>query len=194
MALCVCVRAREPLQSSNSRFLSLQIKPAHWSAGRTQENQSYNYPDFLCHFKRRTAQNLTAVLVWGRVSVTVRISTNFVLIESTVPSILLADSRAQWQKCEAEEKHEQGRSIERTERKGEIKKKHNFVAECLVFRCVFAFSLWLNYNKDGNTDLSASLKAGCRRGDLFILFFFLFRMFSLLSFRKQGVQKESRNF
>ena len=37
----------------------------------TQENQSYNYPDFLCHFKRRRTQCLTIVLVWGRVSVTV---------------------------------------------------------------------------------------------------------------------------
>lgn len=44
---------------------------------------------------------------------TVSISTNFVLIDSTVPSLLLADSRVQWQKCEGEEKQENERKAER---------------------------------------------------------------------------------
>lgn len=113
--LCVCVwdghafkcATRSAVLSISQRCLSLRIKPACWSGGNTQENQSYNYPDFFCHLKQRRTPSLTAVLVWGRVSVTVLISANFV-IGSMVLSILPPASRVfcgesasprEWQKA-----------------------------------------------------------------------------------------------
>lgn len=97
--MCVCVGGgafkcarRSAVLSISQRCLCLKIKPACWSGGNTQENQSYNYPDFLCHLKQRRTLSLTAVLARGRASVTVLISANFV-IGSMVPSILPAASR-----------------------------------------------------------------------------------------------------
>lgn len=95
--VCVCGGAfkcarRSAVLSISQRCLCLKIKPACWSGGNTQENQSYNYPDFLCHLKQRRTLSLTAVLARGRASVTVLISANFV-IGSMVPSILPAASR-----------------------------------------------------------------------------------------------------
>ncbi len=50
---------------------------------------------------------------------TVYISTNFVLIESTLLSILSAGSHVQWQKCEREGKER--RSVRQTEISGNVK-------------------------------------------------------------------------
>lgn len=86
---CACSSA---VLSISQGCLSLKIKPARWSGGKTQENQSYNYPDFLCHLKQGRTPSLTAVLACGRASVTVLIIANFV-IGSMALSILPADSR-----------------------------------------------------------------------------------------------------
>lgn len=86
---CACSSA---VLSISQGCLSLKIKPARWSGGKTQENQSYNYPDFLCHLKQRRTPSRTAVLACGRASVTVLIIANFV-IGSMALSILPADSR-----------------------------------------------------------------------------------------------------
>lgn len=103
MCVCVCVwvergwggafkcACSSAVLSISQGCLSLQINLACWSGGKTQENQSYNYPDFPCHLKQRRTRSLTAVLARGWASVTVLIIANFV-IGSMALSIPPADS------------------------------------------------------------------------------------------------------
>lgn len=78
----------------------------------TQENQSYNYPDFLCHFKRRRTQCLTIVLVWGRVSVTVFYQHKLCFnSEYSAVNPFGWQSFFQRQKCEGERKKRERRSV-----------------------------------------------------------------------------------
>lgn len=65
---------------------SRQRKPAQPSEGETLENQSHNYPDFHCHFKRKGRQNLAilAARAAGKRDIFQR-RTNFVVKSALVP-------------------------------------------------------------------------------------------------------------
>lgn len=146
-----CAR-RSAVLSVSQRCLRLKTKPACWSGGNTQENQSYNYPDFLCHLKQRRTLSLTAVLARGRASVTVLISANFV-IGSMVPSILPAASRVvHGERARPRERQKEILEFSSQRRKEIIAEKHQtqrpFTEPCAIFQpsllTPFAFDLQNN--------------------------------------------------
>lgn len=76
---CMCVRTTfKCAHGSNASFRHLvsrdvsflKWKLAQPSEGETLENQSHNYPDFHCHFKRNGRQNLAIVAARLQASVT----------------------------------------------------------------------------------------------------------------------------
>lgn len=122
---CVCgwVDAFKCASSSHVSLCSLHIlyhkislplnKACSLKWGKTQENQSYNYPHFLCHFKRRRTLWPLYRCGGGWAWLSFFISTNFVLKESTVLSIPSADIFVQWQEGAGEEKQENKHKAER---------------------------------------------------------------------------------